>query len=168
MSMKGSKVKQPTAADYKKTAMTKQSFRDSTDINKILAKAQVTGTVSHITKHQGEYGDFAEFDFLQAQINIARGREIFDALPSEIRTEFNQSPSEFFEFVNDPENRDRLEEVLPALAEPGRQNIDVSRLSLRTGSTAAVPDAADSDTAPPDGGENSSGDASGGDGASTD
>ena len=168
MSMKLSKVKQPSAKDYEKTGMTKQSFRDSTDINKILAKAQVTGTVSHIAKHGAEYGDFAEFDFLQAQINIARGREIFDALPSEIRSEFNQSPAEFFEFVNDPENQGKLEEVLPALAEPGRQNIDVSRLSLRSGSTAAVPDAPDADPEPAPAGDPAPSDASGGEGASTD
>lgn len=105
---------------------TKQSFKDETDINKILSRAQKTGTISHLAKHQAVYGDFAEFDFLQAQLNLTRGREIFDELPSELRREFNQSPAEFFEFVNKPENADRLGEILPELAQPGRQRIDVS------------------------------------------
>ena len=51
---------------------------------------------------------------------VARAREIFDALPMELRREFNQSPSEFFEFANDPKNADKLGEVLPQIAEPGK------------------------------------------------
>ena len=52
---------------------------------------------------------------------LSRGREIFDELPVELRSEFNQSPAQFFDYVNDPANKDRLAELLPALAEPGRQ-----------------------------------------------
>ncbi len=105
---------------------TKQSFKDETDINKILHRAQAAGTMSHLDKYQGTYGDFADFDFFDAQINLTRGREVFDSLPSEIRKEFNQSPAQFFDYVNDPENIDDLRKKLPGLAAPGRQNIDVS------------------------------------------
>lgn len=109
-----------------KDGRTKQSFKDSTDINKILAKAQKTGTISHIAAHKPEYGDFAEFDFLQAQLKLTRGREIFDELPSEVRAEFGQSPAAFFAFVNDPANVDQLERVLPEIAKPGKYFPDVS------------------------------------------
>ncbi len=104
---------------------TKQAFKAETDINKILARAQKTGTISHLAKHQAKYGDFADFDFFEATQQLTRGREIFDELPSEIRQEFGQSPAEFFKFVNDPANRDRLDTIMPVLAKPGRQNIDV-------------------------------------------
>ncbi len=106
--------------------MTKQSFKDETDINKLLHRAQKTGTISHLAKHEGTYGDFADYDFFGNQLQLTRGREIFDELPSEIRAEFQNSPAGFFKFVNDPANRDRLDKILPALAQPGRQNIDVS------------------------------------------
>ncbi len=100
---------------------TKQSFKDETDINKILKRAQKSGTISHLNQYEARYGDFTGFDFFEAQLKISQGGEIFAALPTEIRNEFNQSPAKFFDFVNDPANKDDLARVLPALAEPGRQ-----------------------------------------------
>lgn len=152
MSMKGSNVRQPSAEDYKKSGMTKQAFRDSTDINKILAKAQKTGTVSHINTHGAHYGDFEAFDFHQAQIMLARGREIFDELPSEIRSEFDQDPGKFFKFVNQPDNKEKLEELLPALAAPGRQFPDIgnARIAVTTvGEALAAAEAAAGGTPAP-------------------
>lgn len=105
---------------------TKQSFKDETDIVKILHRAQKAGTHSHLDQYEKIYGDFSDFDFLEAQINLTRGREVFDALPSELRTEFNNSPAAFFTYVNDPANHDDLRRKLPGLAAPGRQNLDVS------------------------------------------
>jgi len=109
-----------------KDGRTKQAFKDETDINKILHRAQKAGTLSHLQKYEGIYGDFADFDFFESTIMLTKGREVFDALPSEIRTEFHQSPEEFFDYVNDPANADQLHKKLPGLAAPGRQNIDVS------------------------------------------
>lgn len=100
---------------------TKQCFQSSCDINKILQKAQKTGTVSHIAQYQPEYGDFAEFDFLDAQLKLRRGVEIFEAAPSEIRKEFDNNAAKFFAYVNDPANEGEIDRLLPALAEPGRQ-----------------------------------------------
>lgn len=114
-------LKQPVYKDGR----TKQTFKDETDINKILARAQKTGTISHINKFEGSYGDFSDFDFFEAQIMLTKGREIFDALPSEIRSEFNQSQAQFFAYVNDPANKDDLLKKLPGLAAPGRQNLEV-------------------------------------------
>ena len=114
-------TKQPTYKDGR----TKQSFRDETDINQILKRAQKSGTISHLNKYEARYGDFSNFDFFEAQLKLAQGAEIFDALPVEIRSEFNQSSAEFFDYVNNPANKDRLHELLPALAAPGRQNLVV-------------------------------------------
>ncbi len=114
-------TKSPTYKDGR----TKQSFKDETDINKLLVRAQKTGTISHLTKYQGRYADFSNFDFIEAQLTLTRGREVFDALPVELRSEFNQSPAEFFDYVNNPANKERLDKLLPALAEPGRQNISI-------------------------------------------
>jgi len=105
---------------------TKQAFKDETDIKKILHRAQKAGVMTHLQQHQGSYGDFADFDFFETVIQLTKGREIFDALPSELRSEFNQSPAQFFEYVNDPKNIDELAKKLPGLAMPGRQNIDMS------------------------------------------
>jgi len=100
---------------------TKQSFKDETDINKIMARFDVTGTISHLSKYEGVYADFSDFDFHNQSNMLARGREIFDDLPAEMRKEFGQSPAAFFEYVNDPKNADDLRKKLPGLAAPGQQ-----------------------------------------------
>ncbi len=119
---KDGRLIQPTYKDGR----TKQSFKDETDINKILSRAQKAGTMSHLEKYEGTYGDFSDFDFLDATIQLTKGREVFDALPSELRMEFGQSPAAFFAYVNDPANVDELKKKLPALALPGQQLLDVS------------------------------------------
>ncbi len=118
---------------------TKQSFKDETDINKILKRAQKTGTISHMNKHSGNYGDFTGFDFFEAQLMLSKGREIFDDLPSEIRNEFGQSQAAFFKYVNDPKNKERLDVLLPGLSAPGKQNIDVSGITPADVSAQASP-----------------------------
>lgn len=101
---------------------TKQSFKDSCDVNKILNKMAKTGALSHLDKFGGEYGDFENIDLLEAQLRLQRGQEIFNELPAELKKEFNQSPAAFFEYVNKAGNdRAKLAKVFPELAEPGRQ-----------------------------------------------
>lgn len=100
---------------------TKQSFKESTDINKILKKAQTAGSISHLIKYpEGVYGEFdGEFSLLDATEKIAKARGIFDELPSEIRKDFNNNALEFVRFAGDPANNGKLRELLPAIAEPG-------------------------------------------------
>lgn len=102
-------------------SLTKQSFKDETDINKIMARFDVTGTISHLAKYEAVYRDFSDFDFHGQMNQLTRGREIFDALPAELRQEFGQSPQKFFDYVNDPKNHDDLRSKLPGLAAPGKQ-----------------------------------------------
>lgn len=104
---------------------TKQSFKDSTDINKILAKAQVQGSLSHLMKHGAVYGDFQDVpDLLTAHQRIKAGQKIYEELPSELRREFPDM-FKFFEHVavkaSTPEGLEALELELPDLARPGRQ-----------------------------------------------
>ncbi len=101
---------------------TKQAFKDSTDINKLLMRAQQGETISHLAKHGAIYGDFTDIDdLLTGMTRLERGNQIFAQLPGEVRCEFDQSPQKFFNFVNNPQNSERLEELLPALAAPGNQ-----------------------------------------------
>lgn len=131
---------EPVVFDYS-DGRTKQSFGDSTDINKILQKAAITGSISHLEKYEAQYGDFSDFDFFEAQQQLARGKEIFDALPAEVRKDFGQSPANFFEFVDDPANRGKLRSILPEIAEPGNYFPDVIRSGAQAASEA--PEAAE-------------------------
>jgi hypothetical protein len=101
--------------------MTKQSFKDQCDVNKIVKKAQKTGSLAFAEKYPDQvFGEFPDVDdLLTAHGHIERAGEIFSELPSEVKREFGHSPYEFLRFANDPENVGRLRELLPAIAEPG-------------------------------------------------
>lgn len=116
---------------------TKQSFKDATDINKLLRRAQINGGLSHLSMHGAMYGDFSDVpELLEAHGRLQRGEKIYRALPSELRREF-PSMFEFFAYVNDPVNKDRLPELFPELAAPGRQ-VPAVRRSAATESNPAV------------------------------
>lgn len=117
---------------------TKQCFKDECDIEKIMARADKAGTISHLEKFQGVYADFSDFDFHEQTSKLTRGREIFDQLPAELRQEFGQSPADFFKFVNDTENIDDLRKKLPALAKPGQQLSKTSPLTADEEAAAAA------------------------------
>lgn len=103
-----------------KDGMTKQSFKDSTDINKILDKARKGHAISHVNRFGAEYGDFTDMpDLLTAHERLKRAQEIFDELPAEVKREFGQDPQSFFAFANDPKNSAKLAEVLPQITETG-------------------------------------------------
>ena len=100
----------------------KQSFKDSTDINKIIKKAQVSGSLAHALKYDAAvYGEFTGVDLLGAYQQIERAKKIFAELPSEVRREFDQDAFKFAEYASDPANIDDLVTKLPALGEPGTQ-----------------------------------------------
>ncbi len=109
----------PEVRKYTKHGRTKQSYKDSCDINKLLEKGAKQGGLSHIERHGAKYGDFAAIDWEQVPLQLAEGRQVFSELPAEIKREFNQSPGEFYEFVTNPENTNRIKELLPAIAERG-------------------------------------------------
>lgn len=107
---------------------TKQAFKDQTDINRVLDRASKGASLSHLMNHQGSYGDFSDWDantYEEMLNKISRGNSIFYDLGAEVRSEFGNNPGAFFEFVNNPENSDRLEEIFPDLAKPGKQLPDV-------------------------------------------
>jgi len=100
---------------------TEQCHKDACDINKIIARHARAGTLSHLEQYGKQYGDLAGFDFFEAQKQMAKAKTIFHELPSELRREFGNDPTRFFEYVNDPKNVNKLAQLLPALAKPGTQ-----------------------------------------------
>lgn len=141
-------IKHTQPASYD-DGLTKQAFKDSCDINKLLSKAQRAETLSHLQQFEPVYGDFTDIgDLLDAESRLARARSIFERLPSELRREFRNDVGEFFKYVNDPKHAGKLGELLPALAKPGVQRI----VPVRTAPTApkATPDPTPPVSAPKD------------------
>lgn len=91
--------------------LTKQSHIKECDINNIMARYQKTGAISHMNNHASDYG-FASSDDLHAALNtVNRANEMFNDLPSSIRTKFGNDPGLFLDFVQNPENMNEMVEL---------------------------------------------------------
>lgn len=90
---------------------TKQSFRDDCDINNIMARYMKTGVLDHVRAEVAQYGDVSGADFQGALDLVAGAKSMFHSLPSNIRTEFENNPAKFFEFMENPANAQRAREM---------------------------------------------------------
>ncbi len=90
--------------NFPKQGRTKQSFKDECDINLIMAKYQKTGAITHVNKYGAQYTDTTSIDFTEAMQLVTSAQQMFDGLPSSIRTRFDNDPSQFLDFVQDANN----------------------------------------------------------------
>jgi len=107
---------------FPKNGRTKQSFRDECDINLIMAKYQKTGALSHVNNYGANYGFATSIDFTEAMQLIRTAQEMFDGLPSSIRTRFDNDPAVFLEFVQDADNTKEMQ-TLGLIAPEGSTEI---------------------------------------------
>ena len=124
-------------------SMTQQHFADECDINKIMAKYQRDGLVTHVAKYQGKYDDYTVMPDFQTALNTMKeAEEMFLSIPSEIRREFENDPGKFVEFATDPENIDKMREM--GLAPKTRDNMTVREKAVidadATSASEPVPD----------------------------
>lgn len=90
-------------------SMTDPSFADECDINILMAQYRSSELIPHVTRYQGQYGDFADApDYLTAQIIILEANEAFMSLPAHIRTKFDNDPAAFLDFVHNPDNKEEM------------------------------------------------------------
>lgn len=93
-----------------KEGRTMQSFKEECNINNIIAMYCKTGLWGNSLKGataKPMFGDFTSVpDFVESQNIIAKSKELFDAMPLNIRKRFNFNPVELLEFVNNPDNKD--------------------------------------------------------------
>lgn len=109
---------------------TQGEFAEECDINRIMARYTRTGVLPS-TRSGGTYGDFTGVtDFLDAQNRVLNAQREFDALPSNIRERFRNSPAVLIEFLQDESNRPEAEKLglvnkkpAPAPAEVPAANI---------------------------------------------
>lgn len=84
---------------------TKQSQSDECDINKLMAKYQHTGQLTHINRSIASYGDFSTTDdYLSASLKLMAADRAFAELPAPIRAKFANNPKNFVAFVEDGDN----------------------------------------------------------------
>lgn len=98
---------------YKSNAptLTEQAHKDSTDINKIIEKYKRTGVMEHIARTQPKYDVATPYDYHEAMNVIANANSEFEKIPAKIRAMFNNNPMDFFEFVQDEKNIEKMQDL---------------------------------------------------------
>lgn len=104
-------VSSETALVCDDVSLTKQQFKDESDINEIVRRFNLTGQLpDNVSVPQ--YADFSEVvDFQGAQNIIRAAIESFMEMPVKIREYFSNDPGRFVDFVNDDSNRAEAEKL---------------------------------------------------------
>ena len=80
-------------------SMTHQEFKDECDINRIMSRALRTGVLP-VGVSVGRYGDFADVgDFHAAQQVIIESQRQFEAMPSKLRSRFENDAGKFLAWI---------------------------------------------------------------------
>ena len=99
---------------------TEQAHKDICDINKIIARFDRDGVITHVKDFEGNFGNMTGGDFQDAMNMIAKAKNLFNQLPAKIREEFDNNPAKLLSFMEDPSNRDKaiemgiIDEMTPA------------------------------------------------------
>lgn len=93
--------------------LVEQHHRDSCSMRFILDRYQRTGVLPNSARSGvRQYLDVPDvIDYHTALNTVTRANQMFELLPSELRREFGETPTEFLRFVSDPNNSTRLAEL---------------------------------------------------------
>lgn len=130
---------------------TKQSFREETDINAIVERANRTGQLPQMIASDPMYGDFSSVPDYQTALNlVVKAEEQFMGLSAHVRDRFYNDPARFLEFMGDPNNAAEIVKLGLATARGDARPED--RGVPQGGAGQAVPGATQSTPAPTTGG----------------
>lgn len=88
-------------------SLTQQQFKQECDVNHILAKYRKTNMITHLNKHQGQYGDFATAEDYQETLHrVMQAQDSFQQIPADVRARFNNDPARLIDFLSKPENNE--------------------------------------------------------------
>lgn len=114
-----------------------QHLAEETDINRIMAKYQKTGILTHVNRYAGEYGDFSGVpDYKEGLERIQAAEDMFMSLPSSIRDRFKNDPANFIEFATNSDNLEEMRKM--GLAPPAPPVVERPTLGAKGG--AAPPE----------------------------
>lgn len=91
--------------------ITEQSHRDEVDINNIVKRHGIDLLQKVNALQQPQWDEDPLNDFQEAMQIVTKAQSTFDQLPSDIRRQFNNSPAEFVDFVQNPNNIDAIVEM---------------------------------------------------------
>lgn len=93
-------------------SLTVQYEKEKCDINNVIKSYDKQGILTHINTAKARYGDFTNaMEYREALDKLIEAQNMFEELPAKIRKEFDNDPAEYYEFVNNPDNAERMEEL---------------------------------------------------------
>lgn len=113
-------VSDQTGITFTEPSLTKQSFTEDADINVIVKRYGVTGTLPQDYRAP-MYGDFTNIgDYREALEAVMDAQERFMEIPADLRAKFRNDPQELLDFLADSKNRDEAIKLglIPKPAEP--------------------------------------------------
>ena len=85
--------------------VTKQSFKDECDVNKIIARFEKTGMIEALNKKTPFYGDVSGLvDYHEALNKVVEVETLFNSMSAEVRERFSNDPEKMIAFLNDKKN----------------------------------------------------------------
>lgn len=100
--------------------LTIQSQKEEADINTIVRKFGVTGTVPGNIRTPLNVDFDGVFDFQSAMNTINEAQRAFSLMPAEVRKRFGNDPGEFVDFASNPENQEEARKLglaMPVIVE---------------------------------------------------
>lgn len=112
------KVSNDTAIICMEDSLTKQEFAEEADINVLVKRYGLLGTMPQ-NHRVAIYQDFeGTFDYHESMNKIREADTAFMAMPPEVRSRFGNDPQALMEFASNPENGPELKRL--GLLEPER------------------------------------------------
>lgn len=136
------RVADPKTGEFKfHPGRTKQSDKDSCDINLILKRYESTGILPDLIRAEPRYGDFSDVPSYQEACDIVeRANTQFEALEARVRDRFNNDPRQMLAFCANPANKAEMVAMGLALPPPAGPAVNVEQTAQPT-PAAPVPKA---------------------------
>lgn len=119
---------------------TVQAEKEACDINNVVDAYMRTGVISRGNPAEGRYMDLpSEVDYQSHLNTVIAVQSAFEQLPAKVRKRFNNAPTEFLEFLSNPDTVDEqvalgLRRVREELAEA----VSESAAQVAAGPAAAI------------------------------
>lgn len=99
-------VSQETGLECKDPSLAQQHMADECDINVLVERFGVTGSLP-VTTIEPSYGDFSGVTDYHSALNAIRASdEAFMGLPAKLRAKFDHDPNALLQFLQNDANRD--------------------------------------------------------------
>lgn len=98
--------------------ITEQSHAAEVNINAIVKKhgIDLIAKTNALLSPTFRFDDVTGNDFTEAMNILSKAQNTFDSMPSQIRKEFDNNPAKFLDFVQNPDNADKMVDM--GLAHP--------------------------------------------------